>query len=73
MPASALEVSPPAGKRLLTVQQVARKLGVCVRTVWKKRAEGTLPAPVSLNANGHLIRWREEDIDAWIDHLPAKP
>ncbi len=70
MPAHALELSPPAGKRLLTVQQVARKLGVCVRTVWKKRAEGSLPAPVILSAS--LIRWREEDIDAWIDQLPQK-
>jgi excisionase family DNA binding protein len=73
MTTATVESAAPPGKRLLNVQQVARKLGVCVRTVWKKRAEGSLPAPVSLNTNGHLIRWREEDIDAWIDQLPLKP
>jgi predicted DNA-binding transcriptional regulator AlpA len=46
---------------LLTVDQVADKLGCCKNTVWNMREKGLLP-PVHKPTPGK-IRWKSEDID----------
>jgi len=43
--------------------EVARKLGVSRRQVWKLLAAGLMPEPVRM---GGSVRWREADIDRWI-------
>ncbi len=53
---------------LLSKKQVARRLGVCVRTVDRYRALPQFPAPLRL-PHGHL-RWRVHEIDAYLDSLP---
>lgn len=49
--------------RLLTVREVAARLGVSTRQVWKLAASGRLPAPVRL---ARSVRWRESDIADFI-------
>ena len=59
-----------AETKLLTVQQVAARLALSVRTVWRKTAAGELPAPVRFT--GRIVRWRSRDIDRYIDQLPIR-
>ena len=48
---------------LIDVNEVARRLSVSPRAVWKWVAAGRLPAPVRL---GRSVRWRETDISRFI-------
>ncbi|MBW7863584.1 MAG: helix-turn-helix domain-containing protein [Candidatus Hydrogenedens sp.] len=50
-------------EKLLDVAALAELLGCSERGVWRWRDSGRLPAPVTL---GRLVRWREGDIQAWI-------
>lgn len=55
-------ISP--SKMLLSVNDVARLVGVSVRTVRRMLSAGLLPAEIRLN---RTIRWRFYDIANWID------
>ncbi len=48
---------------LLTVKDVAARLRISQRQVWKLLASGRIPAPVRLSRS---VRWRAEDIDDWV-------
>ena len=48
---------------LLTVKDLARKLALSPRTIWRLRDTGGLPAPVKIGA---AVRWRASDIDQFI-------
>lgn len=50
---------------LLTARQVAGLLQVQRETVSRWLAAGRLPAPLNL-AGGRYLRWRREDIEAWV-------
>ena len=63
MSTTVLEKSTAVGERLLTVRQVADRLGVSTRQVWKLTAAEKLPAPVRLSRS---VRWRANELDAWI-------
>lgn len=52
---------------LLTAKEVARKLRVGVRTVWRWVALGKLPQPMRFSAS--TVRWRPEDIQRYLDRL----
>lgn len=49
---------------LLKDSDVAARLNVSRRQVWKLLAGGKLPQPVRV---GGSVRWREDDLRAWID------
>ncbi len=51
---------------LLKARQVAERLGVCLRTVWRWTATGQLPPPFRL---GRVTRWKKDDIDACVNAL----
>jgi len=55
----------PAGSDLLTVNDVARRLKVGTRTVWRWLALGQLPQPLRFSAV--CVRWRLADIDRFIE------
>ena len=55
---------------LLTVGDVAKKLAVSKRSVWKLLSLGQLPKPVKILSSS---RWREADINAFIDRVSDKP
>ena len=50
--------------KLLRVLEVADRLGVSGRQVWKLAASGRLPGPVRL---GRSVRWRATDIQRFIE------
>ncbi len=59
-------------KELLTAREVAARIRVSLRTVWRWTAAGDLPAPVRTGCNGRIVRWKAEDIDQFIQHLPVR-
>ncbi len=50
-------------EQLLNVREMATRLGVSTRQVWKLASSGRLPAPIRL---GRSVRWRESDLDRFI-------
>ncbi len=49
---------------LLTPAQVAVRLGITVRTLWRYVKQGIFP-PADLRVGERLIRWRRTTVDAW--------
>lgn len=49
---------------LLSSKQVARRLSVSVRTVWRLLRNGALPQPIRYTRK--LVRWRTKDIDGFV-------
>jgi excisionase family DNA binding protein len=56
--------SPEAGKRLLTIPEVARLLGISKPTVERLHAGGKLPAPIRLGRK--LVRWDLAELNDWL-------
>jgi predicted DNA-binding transcriptional regulator AlpA len=50
--------------RLLDVREVASRLGVSARQIWKLCASKRLPRPVRLSRS---VRWRESDLTRFIE------
>ena len=48
---------------LITAAQVAEMLNVSLRTLWRLKSAGKLPAPVRL---GGAVRWRTQEVLQWI-------
>jgi predicted DNA-binding transcriptional regulator AlpA len=49
---------------LLSVSQVAEKLGLSVRSVWRMSSAGNLPAPIAVSGRS---LWKAPEVDAMID------
>ena len=56
------------GRRLLPLWMVMEWIGASRSTVYKWIADMGFPRPV--RAGARASRWREEEIQAWIDNLP---
>jgi predicted DNA-binding transcriptional regulator AlpA len=54
---------------LLTVHDVARRLSISERTVWRWTALGLLPPPV--HPHSRSTRWRAADIERYVEELSA--
>jgi predicted DNA-binding transcriptional regulator AlpA len=54
---------------LITVRDVARRLSISERTVWRWTALGLLPPPVHPHARS--TRWRAADIERYLEGLSA--
>jgi predicted DNA-binding transcriptional regulator AlpA len=54
---------------LLTSHQVARRLAMSVRTLWRLVAAGKFPQPVRYNRK--LVRWKSAEVSRYIESLPA--
>jgi len=54
---------------LLTVRDVAQRLSISERSVWRWTALGLLPAPVHPHARS--TRWRAADIERYLEELSA--
>ena len=61
-------VENPAKNRLLSFHQVQPQEQLSRVTIWRWEKEGKFPKHIKL---GRSIRWRESDIQAWIDGLQA--
>ena len=55
--------------QLLSVKEVCAKVGVCRTTVYARMAAKTFPTPLKIGAK--TVRWRADEIDAFIDRLSA--
>ena len=53
--------------QLLTVRQVAERLTVSVRQVWRLAARGTIPRPVKLGTR--TVRWKLPDLENFLISL----
>jgi len=53
---------------LLSVKQVAVRLNVSKRTVWRLVSSGELIQPIKI---GGSTRWRQAEVDAWIAGYPS--
>ena len=56
-----------ANPELLTSQQVADRLAVSVRTLWRLVAAHKFPQPVRYNRK--LVRWKSGDVARYIEAL----
>jgi len=50
--------------QLLSAKELAAKLLLSARTVWRLRSAGKLPRPICV---GGSVRWRLSDIQQWLD------
>ena len=48
---------------LMDANEVARELGVGLRTLQRLRQLGQVPSPITI---GGQIRWRRADVEAWV-------
>ena len=60
------QIPPPEPPVLLTAQEVARRLSIGVRTLYRLVQSGALPRPLRFNRK--LVRWRTADIDRYLEH-----
>lgn len=54
---------------LLTARAVAERLNTTEANVRMMRRRGQLPPAVKI---GRRVRWRANDVDAWLANLPAE-
>lgn len=64
---SMTQQEPRAMAELLTSQEVAKRLAVSVRTLWRLVAAGKVPQPVRYNRK--LVRWKTVDVARYIESL----
>jgi predicted DNA-binding transcriptional regulator AlpA len=55
------------GRQLLSAKQVATRLSVTPRTVWRWVAEKRLPEPVRLSRK--CVRWWNTDVEYFLQEL----
>jgi excisionase family DNA binding protein len=60
----------PRGVDLLTSQQVAARLSISVRTLWRLLARGIIPEPIRYNRR--LVRWKTTEVDRYLNELSAR-
>ncbi len=56
-----------ATPELLTSQQVADRLAISVRTLWRLVQKGRFPQPIRYNRK--LVRWKSGEVDRYIEAL----
>ena len=56
---------------LLTTQDLIALVRLSRTSIYRMTRQGRFPPPCSLG-NGH-IRWREDDVRAWMAALPTQP
>ena len=62
-----LRHDPPIAPDLLTARQVAERLSMSVRTLYRMANSGRVPRPIRLGRK--LIRWRRRDVERYVRRL----
>jgi len=47
----------------LNAKELAELLGIHVRSIYRRKLDGSLPEPVQV---GRSVRWRKSDVDRWL-------
>ena len=55
--------------RLLAIDQVVERAKRCKASIYNDIKAGTFPAPVKVGPRSS--RWRETEVDEWIEQLPT--
>ena len=63
------ETTPRTVPDLMTSQQVANRLAVSIRTLWRLVRAGKVPQPVRYNRK--LVRWKSVDLARYFETLTA--
>lgn len=58
-----------SANQMLSVYEVAKRLGICTRGVRRLVAAGALPPPVKVGASS---RWFESDVFAYLEKLKSQ-
>lgn len=56
----------PTPTALVDAAGLAAQLGISVSSVYRRRSLGE-PLPIALKIGKGSVRWRQSDIDAWIE------
>jgi excisionase family DNA binding protein len=59
-----ISAPPQTEPATYSVHQLARRLGVSVRTIHRMKDAGTLPPAIRF---GKLLKWPRKTIEAWLD------
>lgn len=62
-----VQMEPRNSPELLTSQQVASRLSMSVRTLWRLVAAGKFPQPIRYNRK--LVRWKAIEVRQYIESL----
>jgi excisionase family DNA binding protein len=58
------ETNEVESRDLLTAQEVAGRLSMSVRTLWRMIERGKFPAPIRYTRR--LVRWKKSDLLDWL-------
>ena len=64
-------VSYTGPKDLLTAREVANRLSISLRTLYRMLARGQLPRPIRLGRRH--VRWKAIDVQHYLDQLKPGP
>lgn len=62
--------SPQTSLYLLDIKEVAKRTSLSRTTIWRRLKDGKFPDPLRLS--DQCVRWREDEINAWVTGLPAR-
>ncbi len=58
------EINAEENRDLLKAQQVAQRLSISVRTLWRLVDRGKFPRPIRYTRK--LVRWKTSDLTDWL-------
>ena len=67
---SIITAEPRSSPDLMTSQQVANRLAISIRTLWRLVRAGKVPQPVRYNRK--LVRWKTADLTRYIAALTVE-
>ena len=53
--------------KLLRIREVTERTGISRASVYRLMGKGTFPQP--LRPTEKMVRWRVEEVEAWLDNL----
>lgn len=62
-------LDPAKADRFLKLKEVMARTSLGSSTIYRRMKEGTFPRPKQLSEA--CVRWRESDIERWMDELPS--
>lgn len=65
-----MHISPDTASRLIDVNNLAKRLDLSTRTLYRMLQRGHLPQPVRMGSR--TVRWRLADVLAYVEGLEAR-